>query len=85
MSKMVDDLFKKGLIQREEQSTDRRRIKLIATPLGVTIMETSRKGALSHLSEQLETLSPENKGSIVEAMKTLRLVFKEANKVIDGR
>jgi DNA-binding MarR family transcriptional regulator len=85
MSKMVDDLFKKGLIQREEQSTDRRRIKLIATPLGVTIMETSRRGALSHLSIQLETLSPENKGSIVEAMKTLRSVFKEANKVSDGR
>jgi DNA-binding MarR family transcriptional regulator len=85
MSKMVDDLFKKGLIQREEQSADRRRIKLIATPLGVTIMETSRRGALSHLSKQLEILSPENKGSLVEAMKTLRSVFKEANKVSDGR
>ncbi len=85
MSKMVDDLFKKGLIQREEQSIDRRRIKLIATPLGVTIMETSRRGALAHLSKQLETISPENKGAIVEALKTLRLVFKEANTVSGGR
>ncbi|MGD6805372.1 MAG: MarR family winged helix-turn-helix transcriptional regulator [Candidatus Bathyarchaeia archaeon] len=80
MSKMVDDLFKKGLMQREEQPADRRRLRLVATPLGVTIMETSRQGTLAYLSRQFSTISAVDRSVIVEAMKTLRLVFKEANK-----
>jgi DNA-binding MarR family transcriptional regulator len=80
MSKLIDDLFKKGLVQRMDQPVDRRRIKLVVTSLGVTIMETSRQGALTYLSKQLETVSAIDRGVIVEAMKTLHLVFKDANK-----
>ncbi len=83
MSKMVDSLFNKGLLQREEQSTDRRRVKLVATAQGVKIMEASRQGTLKHLSMQLEPVKVADKQVIVEAMKILRLVFKEANKTLD--
>ena len=80
MSKMVNDLFNKGLLQREEQSTDRRRVKLVATPQGVKIMKACRQGTLEYLSTQLKVVNPANREVIVEAMKHLRLVFKEASK-----
>jgi DNA-binding MarR family transcriptional regulator len=85
MSKMVDDLFKKGLIQREEQTTDRRRVKLATTPQGITLMETSKQGTLAYLSKQLETISPKERAAIIEAIKSLRSVFKVANKQSDVR
>jgi DNA-binding MarR family transcriptional regulator len=85
MSKMVDDLFKKGLLQREEQPADRRRIKLAATPRGVTIMEAARQSALAYLSKELEAVNAQDQAVIVEAMKTLRLVFKVANNPCGAR
>ncbi len=79
MSKMVNDLSNKGLLQREEQSTDRRRVKLVATPRGVKIMKACRQGTLEYLSMQIEVVNAVDREIIAEAMKILRLVFKEAN------
>ncbi len=75
MSKLADDLLKKGLITREEQPADRRRVKLAVTSRGLSILETSRKGTLASLSEKLAGISADDKAAIAEVMQTLRSVF----------
>ncbi len=85
MSKLIDDLLKKGMLTRAEHPVDRRRLQLVATSHGVTIMEASKRGTLSYLSGELEKLSAEDRHKIVEAMKTLRSIFKDANKQFDVR
>lgn len=80
MSKMVNDLFNKGYLQRKEQAVDRRRVKLVATARGVKIMTACRQGTLQYLSTQLYTVNASDREVIVHAMSLLRSVFKEAKK-----
>jgi MarR family transcriptional regulator for hemolysin len=74
-SKLVDELFKKGLITREEHTQDRRRVKLAVTSRGISILEASRQGTLVSLSEKLASLNVDDRAAIVSAMRTLRVVF----------
>ncbi|MCW4023680.1 MAG: MarR family transcriptional regulator [Candidatus Bathyarchaeota archaeon] len=76
MSKLADDLLHKGLLKREEHPTDRRRIKLQTTPLGVKITETAREGTMKYLSQKLEGVNSEDCKAILEAMEKLRSVFR---------
>ena len=79
MSKLVDDLIRKGLLKREEHPADRRRITLFATSHGVKITEASRQGTLSHLAQKLGDISTDDKETIINAMETLRSVFTVTN------
>jgi MarR family transcriptional regulator for hemolysin len=74
-SKLVDELLKKGLLTREEQPEDRRRVKLAVTSKGLSILGACREGTLTALSEKLATLSDNERATITAAMQTLRVVF----------
>ncbi len=76
-SKLVDDLLKKSLLTREEQPTDRRRVKLAVTRRGLSILEISRKGTLEALSEKIEGVNADERANIASALQTLRLVFTD--------
>jgi DNA-binding MarR family transcriptional regulator len=75
MSKLVDELIKKGMMTREDHPADRRRIKLIVTHDGLTILETSRNGTLAYLSEKLGGISADEREVIAKAMQAMRSVF----------
>ena len=74
-SKLVDDLIQKGLMTRQEQAKDRRRVSLGVTPRGVTILEACRRGTLEYLAEKLSSVSSDDQAAIVKAMKAMHKVF----------
>jgi DNA-binding MarR family transcriptional regulator len=83
MSKLIDVLLKKGLLTREEQPADRRRVKLLATPSGVKITEASRQGTMSYLTQKMGNMNADERATIIKAMKEMRSVFTVANKKSD--
>jgi MarR family transcriptional regulator for hemolysin len=74
-SKLVDGLITRGMLTREDNPADRRRIKLGVTSHGLVILENSRKGTLTYLTDKISPVSAEDKEVIAKAMKTLRSVF----------
>jgi DNA-binding MarR family transcriptional regulator len=76
-SKLVDDLIKNDLMSREEHPEDRRRVSLAVTRRGRTILEASREGTLTYLSEKLDETSQSDKEAIVKAMQALRFAFQK--------
>jgi DNA-binding MarR family transcriptional regulator len=76
-SKLIDGLITRGMMAREDQPADRRRLKLTVTNRGEKILETSRKGTLNHLTEKLNNLSLYEREVIFKAMKALQPIFAD--------
>jgi MarR family transcriptional regulator for hemolysin len=74
-SRLVDGLIARGMITREDNPADRRRVKLDVTNHGLTILETSRRGTLTYLADKIASLSAEDREVIAKAMKAMRSVF----------
>ena len=74
-SRLVDGLIARGMLTREDNPADRRRVKLGVTNHGLTILETSRRGTLTYLTDKIASLSAEDREVIVKAMKAMRSVF----------
>ncbi len=74
-SRLVDVLISRGMLTREDNPADRRRVKLDVTAHGLGILETSRRGTLTYLTGKIASLSAEDKEVIVKAMKAMRSVF----------
>ncbi len=75
MSRLIDGLVERDLVQREESPDDRRRITLRLTSLGRDLVRTARAGAQAHLAEVLADLSPSQRGEVVSALQRLRPLF----------
>ena len=74
-SRLVDGLIARGMLTREDNPADRRRVKLGVTNHGLRILETSRRGTLTYLANKIASLSAEDREVIVKAMKAMRFVF----------
>ena len=75
MSRLVDGLVEKGLMERRSCQDDRRHVRLSVTESGKTTIDESRALAQQHLSKKLTHLSARERAAIVTAMSTLRDVF----------
>lgn len=75
MSRLIDGLVERDLVEREESAEDRRRITLRLTPMGKELVRVSRAGAQTRLAEALGSLPPTQRAEIAEAMQRLRPVF----------
>ena len=75
VSKLVDGLVKQKLVIRQESEVDRRRLTLVLTQSGASIVNSSRAGAQANLVQKLSCLSEEELGTISKAMQLLRPVF----------
>src|SRR5208283_2776860 len=71
-SKLVDGLMARGMLTREDNPADRRRVKLGVTNHGLTILETSRRGTLTYLTDKIASLSDEEREVIIKALKAMR-------------
>ena len=78
--RLVDGLITRGLVTRQEHSSDRRRVSLTVTHNGHQILEESRKGTLTYLAAKLESIEPSEREAIVKAMKTLQPLFTTISK-----
>jgi len=74
-SRLVDGLITRGLMTREEQPLDRRRVRLAVTKHGRSILNASRAGTLSYLSGKMNEIGDVDRLTVVRAMEVLRKVF----------
>jgi DNA-binding MarR family transcriptional regulator len=75
MSKMVDGLVSRRLVNRRMDPDDRRRVTLAPTALGRTEMQAAYKATESRLAERLEMLAASERRTILKAMESLKSIF----------
>ena len=75
VSKLVDGLVKQKLITRQESMADRRRLTLMLTQIGASIVDSARAGAQASLAKRLEKLSEVELETVCQAMQILRPIF----------
>jgi DNA-binding MarR family transcriptional regulator len=80
VSKLVDGLVKQKLIRRLESTVDRRRLTLVLTPNGESILNSARGAALANLTKIISRLSNDELATIHQAMELLSPLFVSAGK-----
>jgi len=79
-SKLVDGLVKQKLLTRKECAEDRRKLTLMLTQTGTSIIDSARDSARTHLAEKLKYLSDDDLETISQAMQILHPIFANQNK-----
>lgn len=79
MSKLVEKLVARGLVTRQDDPGDRRRVTLALTEPGRAELQAAREATQARLAQRLAALSPEQRAVVVEAMRALRSVFAPAS------
>lgn len=74
-SKQVDDLVRRGLVARETDSSDRRRVQLSILPEGKQRIETANTHTRRFISAKLAHLSPQQQQQLLESLQMLRGAF----------
>ena len=74
-SRMVTGLVRKGLVRREACPTDRRQVSLVLTPKGRSAFEAARHETQNEVALKVSRLTPEQRGTVAEAMRLLGDVF----------
>jgi DNA-binding MarR family transcriptional regulator len=75
MSKLVDGLVGRKLVEREFNRQDRRRVTLALTGRGRAILQAARTPTQAYLAQVLSALSPGDRASVVRTMQMLRPLF----------
>jgi DNA-binding MarR family transcriptional regulator len=75
VSKLVDGLVKQKLVTRKESAADRRKLTLMLTQAGASIVDSARAGARENLAQKLNSLSDDDLKTILQAMQILRPIF----------
>ena len=75
MSRMVEGLVEKGLLERRTCADDRRHVRLSVTESGATALTEARNLAQAQLAEAVARLTPEQRVAMAGTMQALREVF----------
>lgn len=75
MSKLIDGLVERRLVNRQDASDDRRRVHLVLTEKGITLLEAAYDETHARLAEMLAGLTTSQYRDILSSMKILRPVF----------
>jgi DNA-binding MarR family transcriptional regulator len=75
VSKLVDGLVKQELVTRRESASDRRKLTLVLTNSGESIVNSSRAGARANLAKLLAGLSEKELERVHSALETLKPLF----------
>ena len=75
MSRMVDGLVDKGLIDRRTCQNDRRHVRLSLTPLGEITVAESRQLAQQQLAAVVGQLTPQEQREVAATMRLVREIF----------
>ena len=75
MSVLVEGLVQRGLVVREPDARDRRRVLLTLTTTGQALHRQAQDGAADWLAGLLEPLNEQERESIVQALAVLRPLF----------
>ena len=72
MSTLADGLVSHGLMVRQENQDDRRRMTLSLTNLGRTKLDSAYKATRVHLAKRLRRLPSSDRTTIITALRLLR-------------
>lgn len=75
MSALVDSLVAGGLVTRQTDPEDRRRMTLTLTEGGQAKLKSARASTASYLSQKLRQLSAADRVTVTKCMNVLRTVF----------
>ena len=75
VSKLVDGLVKQKLVNRQESTTDRRRLTLGLTSSGESLVNIARANAQASLAKTLSRLSDNEVETVIRAMDLLHPLF----------
>lgn len=78
MSKMIDSLVEKGLIRRDTQGKDRRRIPLLLTPEGEELFLKIRRTAQQELSRHTGQLNARDRKELLQGLAQLERIFAKS-------
>jgi len=76
-SRTVDDLVRKGLVERRQDPADRRAIRLSLTPQGQALYEALRHHLIQRQMTILEQLDPDSRRSVLTALQQLFQAVKD--------
>ncbi|MBI3541960.1 MAG: MarR family transcriptional regulator [Deltaproteobacteria bacterium] len=76
MSRMVDGLVRRGLIERTHDATDRRQVRLALTGVGSQTLERLKSGVQLSLAARISSLGTQPKEDLLNGLNVLEEVFK---------
>lgn len=76
MTRLVDALEERGLVQRENDPSDARATLIRATPAGSVLLRKGRARRVQMLAERLATLRPEEIATLERALDALQRVLR---------
>jgi MarR family transcriptional regulator for hemolysin len=74
-SKLVEHLVQRGLVNRETDPDDRRRLRLSLLPRGQRSIDLAYDHTRSFLAEELGGLDADQREALLQAMQILRATF----------
>jgi DNA-binding MarR family transcriptional regulator len=74
-SKLVDHLVRRGLVRRETDPADRRRVQLTLLPRGQRNIDLAFEHTRTFLAQQLEHLKAGERETVMKAMAILKTAF----------
>lgn len=78
VSRLIDGLLARGLVQRTGHPADRRRLALAVSGPGRGVLETVRRAAQGQLAADLRALGAEDRRAVMDGLRILRAVFGSA-------
>jgi DNA-binding MarR family transcriptional regulator len=75
MSSQVSGLVGRNLLNRSTAAHDRRYLTLTLTDQGRAVYEAARRNALEQITSMLDTLSPREQATLIEALTLLAGLF----------
>ena len=75
MSRMVEQLVKRGLVARDPNREDRRQVWLRLTPTGQKKFERIRESAQANIAERIARLSAQDRKALATGLAVLTQIF----------
>ncbi len=80
VSKMINGLVKRNLMERPDSTADRRRVELRLTPRGIALIDRVRGETVAKFAERLENLSQAEREKMISSLESLRMVLQSGGK-----
>lgn len=77
MTKLVNRLVEDGLIERINDKTDRRKVKLTATKKGKKLVLEHREHIKNSISERINSLDDEDIEELYKSILKIKLIFSK--------
>jgi DNA-binding MarR family transcriptional regulator len=82
MSRSVETLVRRGLIERSHDAADRRQFPLRLTKMGIALFNKIKTAAENRLSKKVSMLDSKSRKALLQGLNELEGLFSIGNKVV---